>query len=234
MRYRITWEHLPPQPDEFSNEGDRKRLPAAAIGNVVCGPDRSSLDARSSHVRFPKRVPESQPVLSRIPLLASATGYERAVWHRSAGRRVRIGGPGTFVCRRDFAAIADVGGEIPDTVRRHNPAATFASRGCPVGCWFCIVPAMDGRDFTLIDDFEPRPILCDNNLSALPAAFQDHIVERYRATGVPLHDAQSGFEPRTFGEEVFERWKPINRGPWRFYQAGADQATGGSPGRGMR
>lgn len=50
---------------------------------------------------------------------------------------------------------------------------------------------MEGRDFELIDDFEPRPILCDNNLSALPADFQDHIVARYQSAGVPLLDAKA-------------------------------------------
>lgn len=75
---------------------------------------------------------------------------------------------------------------------------------------------MEGRDFELIDDFEPRPILCDNNLSALPADFQDHIVARYQSAGVPLLDANSGFEPATFDDAVYARWKPILRGPWRF------------------
>ena len=74
---------------------------------------------------------------------------------------------------------------------------------------------MEGRNFTLLDDFAPRPILCDNNLSALPEEFQDHIVARYRATGVPLMDANSGFEPRTFDLDVYARWNPVNRGPWR-------------------
>ena len=86
---------------------------------------------------------------------------------------------------------------IPDALSRHNPAATIASRGCPVGCWFCIVPAMEGKNFTLIPDFPVRPILCDNNLSALDPKYQDHIVSRYVAEGVPLTDANSGFEPRT-------------------------------------
>ena len=142
--------------------------------------------------------------------------YQRAVYWRTAGKRVRVGGPGVFVNHKEMATVAEVGGAIPDTVRRHNPMATFASRGCPVGCWFCIVPKMEGRDFTLIDDFPVRPILCDNNLSALPADFQDHIVARYRQAGVPLLDANSGYEPITFTDEVYRRWKPINRGPWRF------------------
>ena len=145
--------------------------------------------------------------------------WTRARWLHHAGYRVKVGGPGVFVSTAPVKAMrefAEVGGHIEDAVTRHNPDATFASRGCPVGCWFCTVPAMEGRTFTLIPDFTPRPVLCDNNLSALPADYQDHIVGRYRKAGVPLLDANSGFEPRTFDEEVFWRWKPINRGPWRF------------------
>ena len=142
--------------------------------------------------------------------------YARAVFYRAMGKRVRIGGPGVFRGAKDLREVAEVGGDMLDVVGRHNPAATFASRGCPVGCWFCIVPAMEGRTFTLIDDFEPRPILCDNNLSALPPEFQDHIVSRYLRAGVPLMDANSGFEPATFDDEVLVRWQAVNRGPWRF------------------
>jgi len=143
---------------------------------------------------------------------------ELAKYYGSLGYRVLAGGPAMF--RMDWAmkdvAEVDGVGSLPAAVARHNPLATTASRGCPVGCWFCIVPAMEGKDFTFLPDFEPRPILTDNNLSALPADYQQHIVDRYIAAGVPLLDANSGFEPRTFDEEVFDRWKPINRGPWRF------------------
>ena len=143
--------------------------------------------------------------------------YSRAVWWRQQGWRVRIGGPGVFTMKRAFDGVADeIGGEIPDAVWYHNPAATFSSRGCPVGCYFCIVPAMEGREFTLIDDFVPRPILCDNNLSALPEEWQNEVVRRYQAAGVPLLDANSGFEPQTFDESVLRRWEAINRGPWRY------------------
>lgn len=149
--------------------------------------------------------------------------FMRAHWYRAQGYRVRAGGPGIFTRKHYLADVAEIGGDIPDAIARHNPMATFASRGCPVGCWFCIVPKMEGRAFTLLPDFTPRPVLCDNNLSALPADYQDHIVARYQAAGVPLLDANSGFEPRTFDGEVLARWKPINRGPWRFaYDDAAD------------
>lgn len=150
--------------------------------------------------------------------------YQRACWYKAEGYKVRAGGPGIFTQKHFLSDVAQIGGDYPDAVSRHNPMATFASRGCPVGCWFCIVPAMEGRTFTLLPEFTVRPVLCDNNLSALPADYQDHIVRRYQASEVPLLDANSGFEPRTFDEEVYRRWEPINKGPWRF--AYDDQGDG--------
>ena len=141
---------------------------------------------------------------------------DRALWYKALGYRVFAGGPATFRPRGYLEGYAELGRDYPDAIRYHHPQATIASRGCPVGCWFCIVPAMEGKKFTLLPSFPVRPILCDNNLSALPAQYQDFIVERYRAAGVPLLDANSGFEPRTFDRGVYERWRPINRGPWRF------------------
>lgn len=142
--------------------------------------------------------------------------YQRAVWYRSQGYRVRAGGPGIFTRPKFLADVAEVGGNYPDAIAKQNPMATMASRGCDVGCWFCIVPKMEGKAFTLIDDFPVRPVLCDNNLSGLPIEFQEHVIRRYQAEEVPLLDANSGFEPRTFDEACYRRWAVINRGAWRF------------------
>lgn len=142
--------------------------------------------------------------------------YQRAIWLRMEGYRVRAGGPGIFTRKHFLSEVAEIGGDAPDAIARHNPMATIASRGCPVGCWFCIVPKMEGRSFTELPDFPVRPVLCDNNLSALSPEYQRHIIARYKAAGVPLLDANSGFEPRTFDDEVYARWREINRGPWRF------------------
>ena len=149
------------------------------------------------------------------------TAYTRALFAKACGLKVVAGGPALFLVKmqHELTSVAEIGAEYPEAVVRHNPWATFASRGCPVGCWFCIVPAMEGREFTLIPEFEPRPILCDNNLSALPADYQDHIIRRYQDAGQALKDANSGFEPITFTPDVYARWKPLlnaGRGPWRF------------------
>lgn len=147
--------------------------------------------------------------------------YSRALFAKACGKRVIAGGPALFQVKmqHELAEVADIGESYPEAVTKHNPLATFASRGCPVGCYFCIVPAMEGREFTLIPDFTPRPILCDNNLSGLPSEYQVHIIGRYQAARMKLMDANSGFEPITFTQDVYERWKPLinaGGGPWRF------------------
>jgi hypothetical protein len=86
-------------------------------------------------------------------------------------------------------------------------------------CSFCIVPRLEGISFSFDPDFVPAPMLCDNNLSALPVSYQEHIISRYRAFKQPLIDANSGFEPRYFDEGTYQRWKPLldeTRAPWRF------------------
>jgi len=152
-------------------------------------------------------------------LLNKAAG--RAMIARALGKRVVAGGPALFLVKmqHEIADVAEIAEHYHDAVARHNPDATIASRGCPVGCYFCIVPAMEGKEFTLLPDFPVRPILCDNNLSALPADYQNYIIRRYQEEGVKLKDANSGFEPITFTQEVYDRWKPLvnaGGGPWRF------------------
>lgn len=142
--------------------------------------------------------------------------FSRACWYRQAGYRVRAGGPAILTSKGFLDDIAKVGGSYPDAVARHNPMATFASRGCDVNCWWCIVPKLEGRTFTEYPDFIVRPVLCDNNLSGLSMDYQRHIVARYEKAGVPLLDANSGFAPAKLDEEVYALWSRINRGPWRF------------------
>lgn len=147
--------------------------------------------------------------------------WHQAQFARAQGLNVKAGGPALFLVqmKHRLSDVAEIGKHFPDAVAKHNPLATFASRGCPVGCGFCIVPAMEGRNFTFIPDFPVRPVLCDNNLSGLPADYQEHIIRRYSEEGVPLLDANSGFEPMTFTPDVYKRWAPLlnaGKGPWRF------------------
>ena len=133
---------------------------------------------------------------------------------------VWAGGPGLFALQKWWADETELpmtrGLDFRFEKQPGEYKMTFASRGCPVDCYFCIVPRLEGTEFTLNWDFIPAPFLCDNNLSALPDEFQNHVISRYKTTETRLMDANSGFEPITFTEETYRRWKPIMRGPWRF------------------
>lgn len=151
-------------------------------------------------------------------------------WHAPLAREIALrlksnaeiwcGGPGMFALAKWWTAetglVATPGLDQRFERQRGRYRMTFASRGCPVNCWFCVVPRLEGTSFTLDPDFEPAPVLCDNNLSALPADFQRHILLRYAESGIPLVDCNSGFEPRSFTAETYHRWKSALRGPWRF------------------
>lgn len=141
--------------------------------------------------------------------------YQRAAWHKANGMTVRVGGGGCFYHQHYFDGLAEYGGKVNALVH-HNPDATKASEGCPVGCYFCTVPNIEGKTFILLPEFTPRPILCDNNLSALPEDYQDYIIQKYIDNGVLVQDANSGFEPKSFTGKTYDRWKKINRGAWRF------------------
>ena len=150
-------------------------------------------------------------------------------WHAPVARRIALqvrghadvwaGGPGLFALGNWWTRETGLGVQqgLDHRFERQRGAyrMTFASRGCPVGCWFCIVPKIEGAAFTLDPDFVPAPILCDNNLSALPVDYQEHIISRYVESGTRLLDANSGFEPATFDEATYERWRHVLRGPWR-------------------
>lgn len=137
-----------------------------------------------------------------------------------ATAEVHAGGPGLFALaswwRQETGLEIVRGLDTRFDKQRGQYKMCFASRGCPVNCSFCIVPRLEGLSFSYDADFVPAPILCDNNLSALPVDYQRHIIWRYQEAGMRLLDANSGFEPRYFDEATYQRWKPVLHGPWRF------------------
>lgn len=150
-------------------------------------------------------------------------------WRYKPYADVACGGPGMFTLGHWWQAQTGlVCHRGLDTRFEQQPGdyrMVFASRGCPVGCSFCLVPRLEGTTFTLNWAFQPASVLCDNNLSALPVDFQEHIIQRYRTTGIRLQDANSGFEPRTFDADTYHRWKSLLRGPWRFAYDTTDEGT---------
>ncbi len=92
-------------------------------------------------------------------------------WHAPIAREIALrmktrseiwsGGPGLFALAnwwKQETGLKIVRGLDPrfDKQRGHYEM-TFASRGCPVNCSFCIVPRIEGTTFTFDPEFIPAP-----------------------------------------------------------------------------
>lgn len=105
--------------------------------------------------------------------------YQQAIFHKSQGMIVYAGGPAVTHNMDYLSDVAVCGGDMPDTIARHNPHATFTSRGCVRRCEFCLVPKIEG-DLKELDDWLARPVVCDNNFLACSKAHFDKAVDRLK------------------------------------------------------
>ena len=118
--------------------------------------------------------------------------YQRAVWLRQQGYYVRAGGPAVDLNPDAMRGVAVTIGAV-DALPRHNPDATFTSRGCPRRCPFCAVPIIEGS-LVELDDWEPKPVVCDNNLLACSRHHFDTVIDRLKP--VPRVDFNQGLDAR--------------------------------------
>jgi hypothetical protein len=163
-----------------------------------------------------------------VPTLISTASMAQAF-----GQPVEVGGPGTFGVRQAiFEKLGIWPQSTPDVRFEREPGdykMVFWSRGCPAkNCTLgfprdgkppiCSVPEMEGWRYTLYPDACPARLISDNNLSALPRAHQELIVERTLAAGFPTVDANSGFEPRSLATRswAIELWRRLPLVAWRF------------------
>lgn len=101
-------------------------------------------------------------------------------WNQQAGIRVQAGGPAVDLMPDYLADVAECGGQMfPLPLSRHNPDATFTTRGCIRKCLFCAVPKIEG-EFRELDDWIPAPIVCDNNLLAASRKHFNHVIDRLK------------------------------------------------------
>jgi len=135
--------------------------------------------------------------------------YQRAVWWRSRGYRVRVGGPAVYYDPAFFEGVAEVGYEA-DALVHHNPRATFTSRGCIRRCPFCAVPRIEG-DLVELDDWSVKPIVCDNNLLACSEAHFDQVIDRLLESGIRGVDFNQGLDARLLTEYHAARLAELHR-----------------------
>lgn len=113
--------------------------------------------------------------------------------YAAAGYRVVVGGPAVELMP-DYLPFERSDEPVsPEPVRRHNPDATFTTRGCIRRCSFCAVPKVEGA-FRELPDFRPAPIVCDNNLLAASRTHFDRVVDCLKP--LPDVDFNQGLDAR--------------------------------------
>lgn len=118
---------------------------------------------------------------------------QRAIWLREEGYDVRTGGPACLLMPDYMADVAYVNGAGVSALWRHNSNATFTSRGCVRRCPFCAVPKIEGP-LVELDNWEPKPIVCDNNLLACSRRHFDQVVDSLK--GLEGVDFNQGLDAR--------------------------------------
>lgn len=138
--------------------------------------------------------------------------WSRAVWYRQQGYHVRAGGPAVSLMPDYLREVAEVGGDVP-ALPRHNANATFTSRGCIRRCSFCAVPRIEG-ELRELAAWEPKPIVCDNNLLACSRIHFDKVIDSLKAVkGV---DFNQGLDARLLTPHHLDRLRELDISVLRF------------------
>lgn len=132
--------------------------------------------------------------------------YMRAIYYQSSGYLVKVGGPAITNNPVMFQAF-DLSGS-PDALSKHNPDATFTSRGCIRRCSFCAVPKIEGA-LVELQDWKVKPIICDNNLLACSTIHFDRVIDRlleHKITGI---DFNQGLDARILTDHHAARFSRL-------------------------
>jgi len=132
--------------------------------------------------------------------------YSRCVWYRQDGYHVKAGGPAVSLLPHYLSEVAQCNGELP-VLWRHNPEATFTSRGCIRTCEFCAVPRIEG-DLVELTVWEPKSIICDNNLLACSRRHFDLVIDQLKA--IKYIDFNQGLDARLLKAHHIERIRELN------------------------
>lgn len=135
------------------------------------------------------------------------------------GKPVWIGGPATSAMPgwvEKQTGIRPVIGPDPRFERQRGSYKWCrTTRGCPVGCYFCIVPKIDGKVMLEYDDFDPAPVVVDDNIVRASWKHQRLVVRRLKEAGFESVDFNSGFEPLYFEERHIDLYGQLPLKYWR-------------------
>jgi hypothetical protein len=135
------------------------------------------------------------------------------------GREIWIGGPAPSAIPawvEQETGIQPVVGPDPRFERQRGSFKWCrTTRGCPVGCYFCIVPKIDGTTMIEYSDFDPAPVIVDDNILRSSWAHQQLVVDRLLEAGFKSIDFNSGFEPLFLEQKHVDLYGQLPLKHWR-------------------
>jgi hypothetical protein len=138
-------------------------------------------------------IDENTAYVSAVFSWNAQKAYMRCVSLRSSGYYVRCGGQAINMNPSMFSEF-DTSGSV-NALFHHNSEATFTSRGCIRNCSFCLVPKLEGQLIEL-EDWEVKPIICDNNLLACSVTHFDKVIGRLLEHKLTSIDFNQGLDAR--------------------------------------
>jgi hypothetical protein len=132
--------------------------------------------------------------------------YSRCIWYKQQGYRVKVGGTAVMLMPDYLKDVAEIGGNV-NVLWRHNPDATRTTLGCPRRCSFCGVRFIE-PEYIELREWERKPIVCDNNLTAASKAHFDKVIDSLK--GVVGIDINQGLDARLLTKYHVERLRELD------------------------
>lgn len=123
------------------------------------------------------------------------------------GKKAVAGGPAVKLLPELVPEWVSIGEDMP-ALHRHNLLATKTSTGCPRCCPYCAVPQIEG-DLRELAEWEPRPVLIDNNLLACSRKHFDGVIDRLKE--LPWCDFNQGLDARLLTKYHVERLSELRK-----------------------
>ena len=108
---------------------------------------------------------------------------------------VWVGSPAVRLLGKPQWCSSDCPDDDESALERHNPQATFTTRGCPNACPFCAVPRIDGK-FRELQEWPIRPIVCDNNFFASSRKHIEKVIDSLK--DLEYVDFNQGLDAKLF------------------------------------
>jgi hypothetical protein len=132
--------------------------------------------------------PDGDKVCISVPFTWLVPKVRDRIISDGVSRQYLLGGPGTALVNHFYPDYFDglpilTGIDMPGVLQRFNNQATRTTTGCPNRCPWCAVPILEPGGLTELPDWEDRPVIIDNNITAASLGHFDRVMDRLEKHG---------------------------------------------------